>query len=126
MDREVDQQEVNQDKVQEDAGQSGNGDGSEKIEIKRGQDNAYMEFDVDNMPDLIKMIKADETKSIRHMTLKCGRVELSDSDHVDGFLKVARSVSERDENKDLDDAQLGFLIFGEIFEAGLIAIAKEI
>ena len=94
-------------------------------EMKIGQDGAYQEFDVEDLSKLIGKLKEKKPLFVKHTVLKCGRLELSDPDHVVAFYKAVLHVLEREDVKELDERQVGFLVFREIFEKGLVCFGTE-
>lgn len=88
--------------------------------IKRGGDDAYVEFNVEDMGILLDYIRKNKSNvPIKHLLLKCGRIELSDTKQIECFKNVLYDILNSEEGKSLNDAQFGFLAFRKIFEKGL-------
>jgi hypothetical protein len=89
-----------------------------------GRDGAYVEYDVRQLHKLIATVK--ENKPFPKMlVLRVGRLELSDASHIgqlEAWLKRLLSSHEID---GMNDEQVGFYVFRQIFEEGLKSIDRK-
>lgn len=89
------------------------------IDVKRGGDDSYLEFDVDQMDELIDSVVESKNKSIKHLVLKSGRVSLSELEQIQSFKNAIWDLAGTNECKLMTKKQFGFFVFKKIFEKGL-------
>jgi hypothetical protein len=88
-----------------------------------GRDGSYVEFDVAKMPELVAN-SGDQATFPKMLVLKCGRLELSDPAHVEAFRLALAKLAKDPSVQDMNQEQLGFYVFRQIFEEGLKSIAR--